>query len=76
MLQWPAYSPVLNNIENLWAIVKRRLQKKERITWEKLEETVIRIWEIIDEKTLKKPYNSMKIRVNSFSKAKGGTIGY
>ena len=75
MLQWPAYSPDLNIIENLWAIVKRRLQKVG-ITGKNLEETVIRAWESIDEKTVKKLYNSMKNRVNSCLKAKGTTIGY
>ena len=49
VLQWPVYSPDLNIIKNLSAIVKRRLQKA-RITWEILDETVTRVWESIDEK--------------------------
>ena len=75
VLQWPAYSPDLNIIENLWAIVKRRLQK-ERVTWENLEETFIRVWETIDNKTIKKLYQSKRSRVNACIKSRGATIGY
>ena len=75
VLQWPAYSPDLNIIENLWAIVKKRL-RKERVTWENLEETVIRIWENIDEKIIKKLYQSMRSRLNACIKSGGATIGY
>ena len=75
VLQWPAYSPDLNIIENLWAIVKKRL-RKERVTWENLEETVIRIWENFDEKIIKKLYQSMRSRLNACIKSGGATIGY
>ena len=56
VLQWPTYSLALKIMESLWAVVRRRLQK-ERVTWENLEETVIRVWEELTKKQLK---NSIK----------------
>ena len=38
VLEWPANSPDLNSIENLWAILKQRLRKQ--FFWENLEESV------------------------------------
>ena len=37
VLDWPSYSPDLNIIENLWAIVKRRLAE-QTVLWENLYE--------------------------------------
>ena len=39
VLEWPAYSPDLNPIDNLWAILKQRLRKRT-VLWENLEEKV------------------------------------
>ena len=40
-LKWPGNSPDLNPIENLWAIVKKRLRKHDCTTKTKL---ILQIW--------------------------------
>ena len=44
LLDWPANSSDLNPIENLWAIVKKRLQKCDCSTKIKLIQAIIQIW--------------------------------
>ena len=43
VLEWPAYSPCLNPIESLWAILEQRV-RKQTVFWENLEEKVYEIW--------------------------------
>lgn len=44
VLPWPGNSPDMNPIENLWAIVKRRLQKTKITTKQQLIEELIQVW--------------------------------
>ncbi len=75
VLEWPPYSPDLNPIENMWAIIKKRLQKQV-VTWENLVEKVIQIWEEIDAETVKHLYNSFQGRLKKVKSNKGAIIGY
>jgi hypothetical protein len=42
---WPAYSPDLNVIERIWAIMKRRVEIENPQSASDLEDTVQRVWD-------------------------------
>ena len=44
ILDWPANSLDLNPIENLWAIIKRRIEKTDCSTIQKLISAIIKTW--------------------------------
>lgn len=75
ILKWPAYSPDLNPIENLWAILKKRLQK-QTITWENLEEKVMEIWNSIAQETVQKLYENYETRLKNVIKLRGAISKY
>ena len=78
ILDWPGNSPDLNPIENLWAIVKQRLRKRDCTTKEKLKCAVLDIW--FKDKDIQKIcgtlVDSMPDRVKSLLGAKGAHIKY
>ncbi|KAL1916371.1 uncharacterized protein VTP21DRAFT_5988 [Calcarisporiella thermophila] len=78
VLEWPAQSPDLNPIENMWSIFKRKLQAyptrprdKEEL-WNRIEYT----WEHMDQSYIDKLYESMPRRIRAVYKAKGGYTKY
>ena len=77
-LKWPGNSPDLNPIENLWAIVKKRLRKHYCTTKTKLTTTILQIW-IEDteiQNICKNLVDSMPNRVQKVIAARGGHIKY
>ena len=44
VLKWPPYSPDLNPIDNLWAILKRKVAKRRASSLDELQEAIIDIW--------------------------------
>ena len=77
-LEWPAYSPDLNPIENLWGWMARKVygggrQFKNR---EALLECVMKCWSEIDPEYLQNLVTSMKSRCLSVIKSKGGRTDY
>jgi transposase len=78
VLRWPAQSPDLNPIENLWAIVKYDLQKQKELpkNLAELERHVVRAWKAISKTTIRNLINSMPRRIQAVIAANGGPTKY
>ncbi len=77
-LDWPASSPDMNIIENLWEYLERRvctqspLPRNSEEMWVALQEE----WESIEEGYVKRLYQSMPESVAALIKAKGSHTRY
>ena len=78
LLDWPACSPDLNPIENLWGIIVRDIyhEGKKYNNTNELTEAILKSWNSVPEETLKKLSNSMYRRVFMIGAKKGSSIGY
>jgi transposase len=79
VIDWPAYSPDLNPIENMWYFVKCELAKYDEPPKGMLElwERVEHIWNNkIDKDMCLRYINSMPERIQAVIKAKGGETKY
>ena len=78
LMDWPALSPDLNPIENLWGIVTRQVNGQGKQYDSKLSLTgaIIKSWSKIDDQTVKSLIGSMKNRCQEVIAAKGGKTKY
>ena len=78
VLAWPANSPDVAPIENLWQIVKEKLTKIDTTTKPKLIRAVLDVWNHDESivRSCEKLVESMPNRVKALIKAKGGHIHY
>ena len=78
VLDWPAKSPDLNPIENLWGILCRQVYKKNQsfACRNLLKQAIEQAWNEIDVSVLQALSHSMKKRISSVFRRRGKSINY
>lgn len=78
VLKWPACSPDLNPMENMWGIIVRRIyaNNKQYENVASLKTAIIKAWNEIEQETVDNLVNSMSKRIFDVISVKGKTIGY
>jgi transposase len=72
---WPANSPDLSWIENIWAIVDRRLRKQEYNDIDEFKAALLKIWREIDHTICQNAVAGMANRFTKCIANEGGYIG-
>ncbi len=76
VLNWPANSPDLNPIENLWGIVKRKMRYARPNNAEELKATIRATWVLITPEQCHRLIDSMPRRIAAVIQAKGAPTKY
>ncbi len=76
VLDWPANSPDLNPIDNLWCIVKRKMINTRPTNADELKATVKETWASRPLQQCHKLITSMPRRIEAVIKAKGAPTNY
>ena len=83
-MDWPSNSPDLNPIENLWAILKKKVEKKvgiwlmkeKKLTITEFQEIIKQEWEGLDRDLYLKLSRSMKNRIDQVIEQEGKKCDY
>ncbi len=76
LLPWPAQSPDLSPIENLWAILKKGIRHKKQTNLQCLIKSVVDVWEKLEASTLTALVESMPKRCQMVIANKGHPIKF
>lgn len=75
-MAWPAQSPDMNPIENVWRELKKRVEYMKPTTKDELLAAIQHCWKEIDAEFCQKLVESMPKRITEVIKARGGATKY
>jgi hypothetical protein len=73
---WPANSPDLSVIENVWGILKHRVAERAPKTMDELKQAVFDEWENLDRGTIDRLVQTMTARFRMCMEAEGKSINH
>jgi transposase len=75
-MRWPANSPDLNPIENVWAVLKLNVRKRRPCTVKQLVRAIYKEWKELSVEYAQALVSSMTRRVKEVITAQGDHIMY
>ena len=75
-IDWPSNSPDINPIENIWSILKRRVEKRKPSNIHELDQFLHEEWKKFEKTIINNLVHSMKSRCLAIIESKGERINY